>query len=210
MVVDKICMRRLGYIFVLILFILPGKSWSQEDVKIRRSSYNTGIDIGLREAWKSVKDGDRNYRDGKGTYDLARDHYLYALQYNPDHPALNYKLGICYLFTDQKYEAISYLLIFVVSFIFYRKKHMEVRDGFMFSVFMIAMFTARLLIEFVKNDQVGFESGMTLNMGQWLSLPFILAGIAMIMWTKNNPRHFNQTPIPKQVRKADKKTNKKS
>lgn len=103
-------MRRLGYIGFLILFVLPGKTWAQEDVKIRRSTYNTGIDIGLREAWKSVKDGDRNYRDGKGTYDLARDHYLYALQYNPDHPALNYKLGICYLFTDQKYEAISYLL----------------------------------------------------------------------------------------------------
>ena len=71
---------------------------------------------------------------------------------------------------------------------------------------MIMLFSARFFIEFVKNDQVGFESGMTLNMGQWLSLPFILAGVLMIMWTKNKPRYFNQTPIPKRPKKANKKS----
>jgi len=91
----------------------------------------------------------------------------------------------------QLYEALSYLLIFIASFVFYRKRNMEVRDGFIFSVTMIALFTARFLIEFVKNDQVAFEAGMSFNMGQLLSLPFILAGIGILIWTKRNPKHFS-------------------
>jgi prolipoprotein diacylglyceryltransferase len=70
---------------------------------------------------------------------------------------------------------------------------------------MILLFTARFFIEFVKNDQVAFESGMSLNMGQWLSLPFILAGVLMIVWTKLRPTYFNQSPIPKKPKKAEKK-----
>ena len=69
---------------------------------------------------------------------------------------------------------------------------MELRDGFIFSVFMIALFSARLLIEFVKNDQVAFEAGLKLNMGQLLSLPFILVGIGLIIWTKKHQRYFSQ------------------
>ena len=69
---------------------------------------------------------------------------------------------------------------------------MEVRDGFIFSVSMIAQFSARFLIEFVKNDQVAFEAGMKFNMGQLLSLPFIFAGIGLIVWTKTRPRYFSQ------------------
>ena len=105
----------------------------------------------------------------------------------------------------QLYEALSYILIFVVLFIFYRKRYLKVRDGFIFGVFMILLFTARFLIEFVKNDQVAFEAGMKFNMGQLLSLPFILAGILMIVWTRMKPRYFNQTPIPKRSKKAGKK-----
>jgi prolipoprotein diacylglyceryl transferase len=105
----------------------------------------------------------------------------------------------------QLYEAFSYLLIFAVLFIFYRKNFTRVRDGFIFGVFMILLFTARVFIEFVKNDQVGFEADMTLNMGQWLSLPFILGGFALLVWTKRNPRYFNQSPIPKRPKKEGKK-----
>jgi len=91
----------------------------------------------------------------------------------------------------QLYEALSYILIFIASFIFYRKRNMEIQDGFIFSVSMIAQFSARFLIEFLKNDQVAFEAGMTFNMGQLLSLPFIIAGIGLIIWTKMNPKHFS-------------------
>jgi len=105
----------------------------------------------------------------------------------------------------QLYEALSYLLIFTFLFIFYRRKYLKVRDGFIFGVFMILLFTARFLIEFVKNDQVGFEAGMKLNMGQVMSLPFILAGVVMIIWTRKKPRYFSQTPIPKRPKKPKKK-----
>ncbi len=105
----------------------------------------------------------------------------------------------------QLYEAFSYLLIFAFLFIFYRKRHTKVRDGFIFGIFMILLFTARFLIEYVKNDQVAFEAGMKFNMGQLLSLPFILAGVVMIVWTGKKPRHFSQTPIPKSPTKKKKK-----
>jgi prolipoprotein diacylglyceryl transferase len=104
----------------------------------------------------------------------------------------------------QLYEAISYIFIFAMLFIFYRKRHLKVRDGFIFGVFMILLFSARFLIEFVKNDQVSFEAGMQFNMGQLLSLPFILAGVAMIILTRMMPRYFSQAPIPKPPKKGRK------
>jgi len=106
----------------------------------------------------------------------------------------------------QFYEALSYLLIFIASFVFYRKRHRDVRDGFMFGVFMIALFSARFLIEFVKNDQVAFEAGMKFNMGQLLSLPFIFAGAGILVWTKLKPRYFSQEPSPQNSGKQNKRT----
>ncbi len=54
------------------------------------------------------------------------------------------------------------------------------RPGTMFGVGIIGIFLSRILIESIKNVQVGFEEGMTLNMGQCLSIPFVLAGIYMV------------------------------
>ncbi len=125
--------------------------------------------------------------------DVVRDPNTGAIMENvPSHPT-------------QIYEALSYLLIFAGLFIFYRKRKDQVRDGFIFGVFMIALFTARFLIEFVKNDQVAFEAGMTFNMGQLLSLPFILAGFMLIAYTKKRPKYFSKTPIPKEKDKKKKK-----
>ncbi len=104
----------------------------------------------------------------------------------------------------QLYEALSYIAIFSILFSFYRKNYEKVRDGFIFGVFLILLFSVRFLIEFVKNDQVAFEANMSLNMGQWLSLPFILAGVGMIVWTKRQPKYFNQTPLPKSPKKGRK------
>ncbi len=93
----------------VLLLLGPCFLWSQEDVKISKKHFDTGIDTGFKEAWRSIKEGDKYYREGVGTFDLARDFYLFAHQYNPENPELNYKLGACYLFTDNKYEAINYL-----------------------------------------------------------------------------------------------------
>ncbi|MCK5136836.1 MAG: prolipoprotein diacylglyceryl transferase [Bacteroidales bacterium] len=102
----------------------------------------------------------------------------------------------------QLYEALSYILIFTALFIFYRKRHMKVRDGFIFGVFMILLFSARFFIEYVKNDQVAFEAGMSFNMGQLLSLPFIFAGVVVVIWTKRKPQYFSSKPIPKKPKKG--------
>ena len=79
----------------------------------------------------------------------------------------------------QLYESISYLIIFLVCILVYRKKEGRLRPGALFGWWLIALFGVRFLIEFVKEEQVAFEKGMTLDMGQWLSLPFILLGVCL-------------------------------
>lgn len=59
----------------------------------------------------------------------------------------------------------------------YRK---SLPEGIIFSVFIILLFTFRFFIEFVKTEQVEFEKGMALNMGQWLSIPAVAFGFAII------------------------------
>lgn len=70
----------------------------------------------------------------------------------------------------------------------YWKKNAEERPGLIFGVFLTWLFTARFLIEFVKNPQVGFEQDMALNMGQLLSIPFIIGGIGLIIYSLARPR----------------------
>ena len=82
----------------------------------------------------------------------------------------------------QLYEALCYIACFATLFALYRYTKIAKREGFIFGAAMVGIFTPRFLIEFVKINQVAFEQGMSLNMGQWLSVPFILAGIAVMFW----------------------------
>lgn len=77
----------------------------------------------------------------------------------------------------QFYEGIPYLLLFLLLGWLYLKKSKVLPPAFLLSLFAIVMFTVRFLVEFVKEDQSAFEANMTLNMGQWLSLPLIIAGL---------------------------------
>jgi len=86
---------------------------------------------------------------------------------------------------SQLYESIAYLAIFVILLVIYKTKHRR-KDGFVFGVFFTLLFIARFLIEFSKIDQVGFEEGMFINMGQVLSIPFILLGL-VVMYLKFRP-----------------------
>lgn len=81
----------------------------------------------------------------------------------------------------QLYESLSYLIIFVVCLMIYRKKDGKLHNGRLFGYWLIALFGMRFLIEFVKEEQVAFEQGMTLDMGQWLSVPFIVAGAVLVV-----------------------------
>ena len=77
----------------------------------------------------------------------------------------------------QLYESIAYFLIFFIVFATYRARYRKIGTGFYFGVSIALMCIMRFLIEFLKEDQVGFEQGMLLNMGQLLSLPFIALGL---------------------------------
>ncbi|MBU2651609.1 MAG: prolipoprotein diacylglyceryl transferase [Bacteroidetes bacterium] len=91
----------------------------------------------------------------------------------------------------QIYEALAYLLTFVFLYAFYFYKKGKPRPGFLFGMFMILVFTSRFLIEFLKEPQVNFESDMVLNMGQLLSLPFILVGLVSVFWPVRKPNHLS-------------------
>ncbi len=78
----------------------------------------------------------------------------------------------------QLYEAIAYLLFFFIGFFIYKKCKDRLHKGFFFGLCLTLVFTFRFFIEFVKAPQEAFEVGMTLNMGQWLSVPFVILGVA--------------------------------
>ena len=82
----------------------------------------------------------------------------------------------------QLYEAISYFIIFTIMMLLYKKLRARLKNGFFFGLGSVLFFTARFLIEFVKENQVGFEAEMAFNMGQLLSLPYILVGIGFIIY----------------------------
>jgi phosphatidylglycerol:prolipoprotein diacylglycerol transferase len=82
----------------------------------------------------------------------------------------------------QLYEAISYFIIFAIMMILYNKMRDKLKSGIFFGLVLVLIFTARFIIEFVKEDQVGFEDRMTFNMGQLLSLPYIFVGIGFIIF----------------------------
>jgi phosphatidylglycerol---prolipoprotein diacylglyceryl transferase len=80
----------------------------------------------------------------------------------------------------QLYEAIAYFLIFLVLLRLFWKTNLKQKQGFIFGVFLIVLWGARFLIEFVKIGQAARDEGMILNTGQWLSVPFIIAGFVII------------------------------
>lgn len=84
----------------------------------------------------------------------------------------------------QLYEAAAYLLIFVVLYLIYKSKIIKRQNGLMVGVFLVLMFIARFMIEFMKENQVGFENSMSINMGQILSIPLIILGVAIIYYGK--------------------------
>jgi phosphatidylglycerol:prolipoprotein diacylglycerol transferase len=99
----------------------------------------------------------------------------------------------------QIYEGLAYLAIFFLLYRIYWAKKGEHIQGLLISLICILVFSARFLIEFVKEDQVAFEATMKMNMGQLLSIPFILMGIAGLIWSiKRNKRAVIRTPHPPQ------------
>jgi phosphatidylglycerol---prolipoprotein diacylglyceryl transferase len=105
---------------------------------------------------------------------IFKRYYIQAYTVDPRHPT-------------QIYEALSYLLIFLFLFRSYWKQKGKVKQGLLFGWFLVLVFGVRFLIEFIKVPQVGFEENMTLNMGQWLSIPFVILGFIMIFLSQKKP-----------------------
>lgn len=99
----------------------------------------------------------------------------------------------------QIYEALCYLVLFVILlWMYYKKDLARRRPGVMFGFFLIILFGTRFLIEFIKNPQVDFEQNMVLNMGQLLSIPFIVAGV-VILWRALKQAPLTPSPLKKTV-----------
>jgi prolipoprotein diacylglyceryl transferase len=81
----------------------------------------------------------------------------------------------------QLYEGISYFMIFICLWWLYYHKNSKPEPGLLFGIFMILVFGVRFFIEFLKEPQVGFEYNMALNMGQLLSIPFVITGIYLVV-----------------------------
>lgn len=88
----------------------------------------------------------------------------------------------------QLYEAIFCLFLFGLMFWLWKYKRERFGPGFMFGFLCVLLWIERFVDEFFKENQVAFEDAMTLNMGQWLSIPFIIVGLIMMI------RSFGKTP----------------
>lgn len=92
----------------------------------------------------------------------------------------------------QLYEALCYFILFGILMWMYWKKNAEERPYLIMGVFLIGIFLPRFVIEYVKNVQVESEYQMIaqygINMGQLLSIPFILLGVGLVIWAMSRPR----------------------
>lgn len=87
----------------------------------------------------------------------------------------------------QLYEAFGYLILFILLWNLYWKSNFKNQKGFLFGLFLICLFTIRVLVEFIKESQGGLENQLgILSTGQWLSIPFILIGIFLMIFSKKN------------------------
>ena len=84
---------------------------------------------------------------------------------------------------SQLYEALSCLLIFAALMWFWSRRKQATQEGLMTGWFMIILFTLRFFYEFLKENQSAFENNLTLNMGQILSIPAVLFGVIVLLYS---------------------------
>lgn len=92
----------------------------------------------------------------------------------------------------QLYEAFGYIIVFAILMYLYWKTDAREKRGFIFGIFLILLWSVRFVVEFVKETQGGFEESLGMfSTGQWLSIPFVLAGIVLVF--------LAQRPVPEKV-----------
>ena len=115
---------------------------------------------------------------GLKEYDSA----LNSVINNPKNAALLEQIP--YRFPTQLYESICYIFVFAVLFFLYWKTDARKKQGFIFGMFLILLWTVRFFVEFLKESQGGFGDATALSTGQWLSIPFILSGFYFVLKAK--------------------------
>lgn len=80
----------------------------------------------------------------------------------------------------QLYESFSYLIIFFILLRMFWRTDAKEKPGYLLGMFLTLVFSVRIVVEFVKENQVAFEENMSLNMGQWLSIPTVAIGLILI------------------------------
>ncbi len=85
----------------------------------------------------------------------------------------------------QLYESFCYIFVFAILFFLYWKTEARKKSGYLFGLFLVLLFSVRIVVESVKESQGGFESALgLLSTGQWLSIPFILVGFYFVFTAK--------------------------
>lgn len=145
---------------------------------------------------------------------VRHDAYRAWVEYNGDVPAEIIE-NIPARHPAQLYEALCYIAIFaVVMYLYFRKDMGRRRPGVLISIALIGIFTLRFFIEFLKERQVDFEEGMSLDMGQLLSIPFIILGVAILIYALRRPEVKDLGAVVsyanKMYDKEDKKNGKRS
>jgi prolipoprotein diacylglyceryl transferase len=85
----------------------------------------------------------------------------------------------------QLYEAFCYIFVFAILFFLYWKTEARKKSGYLFGLFLVLLFSVRIIVESVKESQGGFESALgLLSTGQWLSIPFIVTGLYFVFTAK--------------------------
>jgi prolipoprotein diacylglyceryl transferase len=84
----------------------------------------------------------------------------------------------------QLYESLSYLLVFIAQYHFFKRNHGQPPLGELFGRFFVGVFGVRFVLEFFKEEQASFALGGILTMGQWLSIPAVAAGLGCIAWSR--------------------------
>lgn len=138
-------------------------SFLERDVKHYLSYYDEFIDEpGMNPlTYKMDVDSNGNMAAKVSTFGIAR------------HPA-------------QLYESISCVILFIILFLMWKKDKANLPPGRIFGVFMIVLWSLRFAYEFLKENQVSFEDKLPLNMGQILSIPLIIVGIVILIWSYRN------------------------
>lgn len=100
----------------------------------------------------------------------------------------------------QLYESICYFIIFGILMYMFWKKSAWRKPGMLFGTFLILLFGARFFIEFVKLGQTAFDSTLTINTGQWLSIPFVAVGVFILVRSCKQPLEPEETVLEKQLK----------